>query len=677
MSGSEIEKEVEKPNSVAAGESQMNMVDIFAKTIVRDDSTAATGGASASVRSLLPELGIDQGHPPKKVIVEEAPGAVLRDLGKPIQLPERDLTLGKPLEHDHTQEQLANVARGIDKAIGQLPKELQEQYAALKDAKGGNYSNDQLAFIKQHLGRDAYTNAQTYNEINTSSMLDRVPNNLRPAEIAGPKQNLATVYDSVAKLPEKLQDKFGELKSNKDGSFSDAQLSFLKEHCGKKAYSAAAAYNDFVHGYKEIPGPGKKPVGETLPGAEPAHGMSAGEGSAARDAKPASASSSPEENAREAGNGKVPRDAKPASASSSPEETSREARDGKVPRTGSPAEAAADAARDSSVPRTSGSAENSLSALEVGKAKTEAVHARGQVEKALKGLDPVQAKAYDQLEKWKSGSYSNQQLEFIKEHLPKDVYQAAQKFNKWNEQNLESMHQQRERFNNPEMSDRMRLQYKQELVKSEALVNKAVDQMKPALQEMFKELKSNKDGTYSQEQLKFLKDYSKEGYMGAARYNAAWNSLMDMSRKAETGTEKLKHAVEKEAGSGKEKHAVDKESAFDKEKQAVEKESGKLKEVEGGKLEKAKDFEQLTKALLKQALDSLRNLPADQVKAFKNLPLNKDGIGYNKMHVDYLRKYAGHDAAQAMESHIQHMRFLLESRIPVVPMPVDGWGKKR
>ena len=129
-------------------------------------------------------------------------------------------------------------------------------------------------------------------------------------------------------------------------------------------------------------------------------------------------------------------------------------------------------------------------------------------------------------------------------------------------------------------------------------VDKSVANLKPALQEQFKEMKFNKNGNYSEEQLKFLKEHSKDGYFDALRHNHTNNSLREMSKPAENKLDKRLDYVNRE----------------------------------------------------------LSAMPKEVQQKFKELGMVKDGVGYNERHVEVLRKNGSAGAADALQHYINERR---------------------
>lgn len=101
-----------------------------------------------------------------------------------------------------------------------------------------------------------------------------------------------------------------------------------------------------------------------------------------------------------------------------------------------------------------------------------------------------------------------------------------------------------------EMTDKVIAQYKRELAEAETTVNRVLGNMPPEMQQAFEELMSNKDGTYSHEQLAFLKKASKEGFIAATTYNATCRAIIDrMCEKNNPGGKSALNPTETDAGS--------------------------------------------------------------------------------------------------------------------------------
>ena len=141
---------------------------------------------------------------------------------------------------------------------------------------------------------------------------------------------------------------------------------------------------------------------------------------------------------------------------------------------------------------------------------------------AIQDMHPKLQAAYNELPGNKGGTISHEQLKFLKEHSP-EAYLLGTKYNQIHEKVFK------------EITDKQQPS-KKDLMKAEDGVDKAVAGMKEAHQEEFRALPSNpKDGSYTQEQLKFLKDHSKEGYAAAQDYNRILNRLMNNVGKVQQG----------------------------------------------------------------------------------------------------------------------------------------------
>lgn len=133
-------------------------------------------------------------------------------------------------------------------------------------------------------------------------------------------------------------------------------------------------------------------------------------------------------------------------------------------------------------------------------------------------------------------------------------------------------------------------------------VDRAVADLKHSLQDKFKEMANNKDGSFSQEQLKFLKDHSKEGYLNAVKYNGMIDSINQREQSGEN--------------------------------------QGRLQ----------------TDKRINFVNDELSKLPKSVQKEFHNLPMVKDGVGYSQMHVEFLRNHAGDAAADVLQHYVNERR---------------------
>ena len=400
------------------------------------------------------------------------------------------------------------------------------------------------------------------------------------------------VQKALQGLSPELQKEYKNIEGAK-GGYSDQQLAFIKQHAGLDAYNSARNVNEMLQTIRALDNirGGKKEIS----GGESQQGPAEGQDSVNRTARPADGQNQADRTAR-------------------------------------PAEGADAARREYKDPE--------------GAAK----QAYGEVKKAISQLPEKLQNAFAQLPDSKQGTYTNEQLAFIKQHAGLDAYKSANTFNdamnqinrnRVNGQPAEGHNnaaperqgqaaqaaeraaqaaagQNGERDQAPERqremqsSEQARAKLKNEMMDAYGGVKKAVADMKPALQEQFHDLKYNKDGSYSKEQLQFLKDHSKEGYLGAQRYNAASDQLNQIQQAEQRVNEAKPDALQTRLG--------------------------KIK-------------------------DQVAQLPKELQKEFAHLPMYKDGVGYNQAHVDFLREHVSGAAAQAMKNYINDAREAFWNRL--------------
>lgn len=397
---------------------------------------------------------------------------------------------------------------------------------------------------------------RTLTDMLSNTIGEGINNSFRDKLTIQAKLSAAEVSKALSGLPEDLQKEYNKLEGAK-GGYTDEQLAFIKKHAGMDAYNAARNYNDVSQTLRALDKLGEKKI--------------------------------------------------PADLNQQP-----------------PTEA-----------------------------EIAAKKAYGQVKEALSQLPPKLQGQFDRLQGNKDGTYTNEQLGFIKRHAGIDAYNAANTFNdavrqQYRErlnngnnaagqvrdaQPADGRNQQREaqpadraaaaangdqvrdaqpaeRQREMQNRDEVRGKIKAEMMDAYGGVKKAVADLKPALQEQFHNLKGNKDGSYSQEQLKFLKDHTLEGYLGARRYNAA-NDQLNQVNQAE---QRVNEANTLQARLGK-------------------------------------------------IQDQVNQLPKALRYEFSQLPMNKDGVGYNQAHVDFLMKNVGKEAAFAMKTYINDAREAFWNRI--------------
>ncbi|MBX9689467.1 MAG: hypothetical protein K2X27_22345 [Candidatus Obscuribacterales bacterium] len=487
-------------------------------------------------------------------------------------------------------EKQAGIAMSqVENGLSGLSPELRKKYEQLSPSKTGNYSDEQLAFIKKHLGPELLSKAQDYNELN-SKLLD-MSEKVKPLhgldrEKFPPRSELpqrmekaeATVNKELNQLPKDKRIEFAKLPDGKGGNYSPEQLKFIKENLSPAAYGAAQDYNRFNARLHE------KQISGAL------------------------------------GN---------SSDASSPE-----------------FQKIGDAKKESAL-----TGRDELRA----KAKSYAQ----EVQNAISLLPEKLQDKFNSLSSNKDGSYSREQMDFIKKYAGEKAHSAADKYNSLQpmlnffrqeegnnpgrektpqkfdtesvKERAEGLRQAQEgreaqgagrqernaiRDGNREAQDSQKVdidKYKEhlhnELRKSELTVNKHLAKL--GLQEKFDQLKTNKDGTYSREQLEFLKKHSKEAYMGASNYNAAWDALVNLKAK---------------------------------------------EQVRPAEAVKPKVKEPIEQMQLRTALDAVRTLPKPLQEEFNRLPLIKDGVSYNEAHVNFLAEHVGKAEAFAMQSYIEARR---------------------
>lgn len=176
-----------------------------------------------------------------------------------------------------SRDDLVNVLKksgaAVHDAISQLPKEMQVTYAFLENNnKDGTFSQAQLDFIFEKCGKVTYELPRVHDD--TLHMLEKLLDNhvdkvefkpgepetdkienKKPLENEGTRslssdklgqqmtESAAVVREAISQLPQEMQAKYASLENNRDGTFSQNQLSFIKSHCDMDTFSAARDYN--------------------------------------------------------------------------------------------------------------------------------------------------------------------------------------------------------------------------------------------------------------------------------------------------------------------------------------------------------------------------------------------------------------------------------------------------
>ncbi len=372
--------------------------------------------------------------------------------------------------------------------------------------------------------------------------------NVEPEDLTvAAKRAAVQVLKAIAELTPKQQKDFAALQSNKDGTYSQEQLQFIKLNCPKEAYGAAREYNHAKQLLNIINLIGRQPERFVVP-APPADGSGRiPEGilhkiATQKDEFVVKLVKQVAKTAAEVAGGiaELPKKQQLQYAAMKPNE------DGTLSpeqlmfvKKNCPKEIYTAAREYNQALETLNKTKETKELTQFDRMlmKKEAGQNSAVVGEAVAGLPLGLQKEYSRLQTQRDGSFSKEQLQFIKEHCPKEASVAALRFNELNHTlNMDSA--MRFRDSKPELvkitTEKLIELHKQEMVKSATIVGMVLKGMTEEQRTEFANLASGKL-SYSREQLQFLKLNSKEGYMAASSYNDAVNAITALRLREKLG----------------------------------------------------------------------------------------------------------------------------------------------